>query len=259
MIDIHDAKDKISFGRERRQLMDEEDKRMTAFHEAGHALIAALLYKTKIKLYKVTIIPRGRALGLTMSTATKDILGQSKKELQDDICMAMGGRIGEEVETGDFSNGAAMDIKQATNIARHMVCDWGMSSLGPIAFGDNEEHLFLGREISKTHNLSEETAKRIDEEVSNIITGQFDRAKKLVEDNHEALRKIAEALLEYETIEGMHVQEIVEFGEIRSEVISTKTEELKNEEKKSEEGVSEEAKGESEELPPAVGGAQAIA
>ena len=259
MIDIHDAKDKISFGRERRQLMDEEDKRMTAFHEAGHALIAALLYKTKIKLYKVTIIPRGRALGLTMSTATKDILGQSKKELQDDICMAMGGRIGEEVETGDFSNGAAMDIKQATNIARHMVCDWGMSSLGPIAFGDNEEHLFLGREISKTHNLSEETAKRIDEEVSNIITGQFDRAKKLVEDNHEALRKIAEALLEYETIEGKHVQEIVEFGEIRSEVISTKTEELKNEEKKSEEAVSEEAKGENEELPPAVGGAQAIA
>ena len=259
MIDIHDAKDKISFGRERRQLMDEEDKRMTAFHEAGHALIAALLYKTKIKLYKVTIIPRGRALGLTMSTATKDILGQSKKELQDDICMAMGGRIGEEVETGDFSNGAAMDIKQATNIARHMVCDWGMSSLGPIAFGDNEEHLFLGREISKTHNLSEETAKRIDEEVSNIITGQFDRAKELVEDNHEALRKIAEALLEYETIEGKHVQEIVEFGEIRSEVISTKTEELKNEEKKSEEAVSEEAKGENEELPPAVGGAQAIA
>ena len=259
MIDIHDAKDKISFGRERRQLMDEEDKRMTAFHEAGHALIAALLYKTKIKLYKVTIIPRGRALGLTMSTATKDILGQSKKELQDDICMAMGGRIGEEVETGDFSNGAAMDIKQATNIARHMVCDWGMSSLGPIAFGDNEEHLFLGREISKTHNLSEETAKRIDEEVSNIITGQFDRAKELVEDNHEALRKIAEALLEYETIEGKHVQEIVEFGEIRSEVISTKTEELKNEEKKSEEAVSEEAKEESEELPPAVGGAQAIA
>ncbi len=256
MIDIHDAKDKISFGRERRQLMDEEDKRMTAFHEAGHALIAALLYKTKIKLYKVTIIPRGRALGLTMSTATKDILGQSKKELLDDICMAMGGRIGEEVETGDFSNGAAMDIKQATNIARHMVCDWGMSSLGPIAFGDNEEHLFLGREISKTHNLSEETAKRIDEEVSNIVTGQFDRARKLVEEHHDSLRKIAEALLEYETIEGKHVQEIVEFGEIRTEVISTKTEELKNEEKKSEEAAEKKGK---EELPPAVGGAQAMA
>lgn len=261
MIDIYEAKDKISFGRERRQLMDEEDKRMTAFHEAGHALIAALLYKKKIKLHKVTIIPRGRALGLTMSTATKDILGQSKRELIDDICMAMGGRIGEEVETGDFSNGAAMDIKQATNIARHMVCDWGMSSLGPIAFGDNEEHLFLGREISKTHNLSEETAKRIDEEISKIITTQFDRAKELVEENRDALTKIAEALLEYETIEGKHVQEIVEYGEIRSEVVSTKTEEIKREQEASENEDSERKKaaGKNEDIPPAVDGAQAMA
>jgi len=261
MIDIYEAKDKISFGRERRQLMDEEDKRMTAFHEAGHALIAALLYRKKIKLHKVTIIPRGRALGLTMSTATKDILGQSKKELIDDICMAMGGRIGEEVETGDFSNGAAMDIKQATNIARHMVCDWGMSSLGPIAFGDNEEHLFLGREISKTHNLSEETAKRIDEEVSKIITTQFDRAKKLIEENREALTKIAEALLEFETIEGKHVQEIVEYGEIRSEVISTKTEEEKRKQEESEKEDPEEKKAldKNEDIPPAVDGAQAMA
>lgn len=261
MIDIYEAKDKISFGRERRQLMDEEDKRMTAFHEAGHALIAALLYKKKIKLHKVTIIPRGRALGLTMSTATKDILGQSKKELIDDICMAMGGRIGEEVETGDFSNGAAMDIKQATNIARHMVCDWGMSSLGPIAFGDNEEHLFLGREISKTHNLSEETAKRIDGEISGIITTQFDRAKKLIEENREALTKIAEALLEYETIEGKHVQEIVEYGEIRSEVVSTKTEEEKRKQDEAENEDSEEKKAvkKDEDIPPAVDGAQAMA
>ena len=261
MIDIYEAKDKISFGRERRQLMDEEDKRMTAFHEAGHALIAALLYKKKIKLHKVTIIPRGRALGLTMSTATKDILGQSKKELIDDICMAMGGRIGEEVETGDFSNGAAMDIKQATNIARHMVCDWGMSSLGPIAFGDNEEHLFLGREISKTHNLSEETARRIDEEVSKIITTQFDRAKKLIEENREGLTKIAEALLEFETIEGKHVQEIVEYGEIQSEVVSTKTEEGKRKQEESEKEDSEEKKvpDKNEDIPPAVDGAQAMA
>jgi cell division protease FtsH len=260
MIDIHEAKDKISFGRERRQLMDEEDQRMTAFHEAGHALIAALLYKTKIKLHKVTIIPRGRALGLTMSTATKDILGQSKNELVDDICMAMGGRIGEEVETGDFSNGAAMDIKMATSTARHMVCDWGMSALGPIAFGDNEEHLFLGREISKTHNLSEETAKRIDEEISNIISGQFNRAKGLIEENRAALTMIAEALLEYETIEGKHVQEIVDFGEIRSDVISTKTEELKQEEAaKEEKAAAKEKTDKSEDLPPAVDGAQAMA
>jgi len=260
MIDIYDAKDKISFGRERRQLMDEEDKRMTAFHEAGHALIAALLYKKNIKLHKVTIIPRGQALGLTMSTATKDILGQSKNELMDDICMAMGGRIGEEVETGDFSNGAAMDIKQATKIARHMVCNWGMSLLGPIAFGENEEHLFLGREISRTHNLSEDIAKRIDEEISNIIQGQYARARALIEENSESLKTIANALLEYETIEGKHVQEIVDFGEIRSEVISTKTEELKQEEAALDEEKAKKAASEKdEELPPAVDGAQAMA
>ena len=175
--------------------------------------------------------------------------------------MAMGGRIGEEVETGDFSNGAAMDIKQATNIARHMVCDWGMSPLGPIAFGDNEEHLFLGREISKTHNLSEETAKRIDEEVSRIVTTQFDRAQKLIEENREALTKIAEALLEFETIEGKHVQEIVEYGEIRSEVVSTKTEELKRKQEEAAEEDSEEKKAsdKNEDIPPAVDGAQAMA
>jgi cell division protease FtsH len=141
-----------------------------------------------------------------------------------------------------------------------MVCDWGMSSLGPIAFGDNEEHLFLGREISKTHNLSEETAKRIDEEISTIISGQFDRAKALIEEHRDALIKIAEALLEYETIEGKHVQEIVEFGEIRSEVISTKTEELKQEEVETEEKAAKKKEAdESEELPPAVDGAQAMA
>ena len=167
----------------------------------------------------------------------------------------------EEIEIGDVTSGAAGDIRMATNIARSMVCDWGMSSLGPIAFGDNEEHLFLGREISKTHNLSEETAKRIDEEVSKIITTQFDRAKKLIEENREGLTKIAEALLEFETIEGKHVQEIVEYGEIRSEVISNKTEEEKRKQEESEKEDSEEKKAsdKSEDIPPAVDGAQAMA
>ncbi|MEM9158167.1 MAG: ATP-dependent zinc metalloprotease FtsH [Verrucomicrobiota bacterium] len=259
-IDIDEAQDKISFGRERRRLMDDEDKRMTAFHEAGHALVGALLYKSKIKLHKVTIIPRGQALGLTMSTATKDILGRSRQELIDDICMAMAGRIGEEVETGDFSNGASGDIKQATNIARHMVCHWGMSKLGPISFGENQEHLFLGREVSKTHNLSEETAKAIDEEISNLIKGQYDRATQLITEHKDALTKIAEALLEFETIEGVHVQEIIEYGEIRTEVISMKTEE----EKLAKEAEAEKERKKSEEdkkddLPPAVDGAPSMA
>lgn len=218
--DIDEARDKISYGRERRKLMDEEDKRSTAFHEAGHALVQAVIDDKKFKLHKVTIIPRGRALGLTMFAPTKDILGMSRKEILNMICMAMAGRIGEEMETGDFSSGASQDIRQATKAARQMVCDYGMSELGPVAFGENEEHLFLGREISRSQNYSEETARRIDTAISEIIETQFARAREIVEEHREALRLIAEALLEHETIEGIHVHEILEFGEIRTEVKS---------------------------------------
>ncbi|MFP4281325.1 MAG: ATP-dependent zinc metalloprotease FtsH [Opitutales bacterium] len=218
--DIDEARDKISYGRERRRLMVEEDKRMTAFHEAGHALIQALLQDKKMKLHKVTIIPRGQALGMTMNAPTKDILGYSRTELLNMICMAMGGRLGEEVETGDFSNGAAQDIKQATKVARHMVCDWGMSELGPVAYGENQEHLFLGREINRSQNYSEATAKRIDEAISKIVDEQFTRARKMIEDHQLALEKVADALLKYETIEGIHVDEIIKFGEIRTPVLT---------------------------------------
>ncbi|WOO41241.1 ATP-dependent zinc metalloprotease FtsH [Rubellicoccus peritrichatus] len=220
MADIDEARDKISFGRERRKLMDEEDKRMTAYHEAGHALIQVVLEDKKLQLHKVTIIPRGRALGMTMNTATKDILGQSKKELLNHICMAMGGRIGEEVETGDFSNGASSDIKQATNIARHMVCDWGMSELGPVALGENQEHIFLAREITRSQNYSEETARMIDIEIKKIIDNQYKRATQIITERREALETIAESLLEHETIDGKHVHEILEHGKIISPVIN---------------------------------------
>jgi len=216
--DIDEARDKIAYGRERRKLMDDEDKRMTAYHEAGHALVQAVIGDRKMRLHKVTIIPRGRSLGMTMFAPTKDILGQSKVELLNSICMAMGGRIGEEVETGDFSNGAAQDIKQATKIARHMVCDWGMSDLGPLAFGENQEQLFLAREITRTQNYSEKTAALIDEEISKIIIQQYDRAKNIIEEHRDALRLIADSLLKYETIEGIHVQEIIKHGELRTAV-----------------------------------------
>ena len=216
--DMDEARDKISFGRERRKLMDEEDRRMTAFHEAGHALVQVVLGDKKIALHKVTIIPRGRALGMTMFTPTKDILGRSKKELLDEICMAMGGRLGEEIETGDFSNGAAGDIKMATKTARHMVCDWGMSDLGPVAFGENSEHMFLAKEITRSQNYSEETARKIDESIRSIINSQYERAKGIIEDNREALRVIADALLEYETIEAKHVEEALEHGKIISPI-----------------------------------------
>lgn len=214
--DMDEARDKISFGRERRKLMDEEDRRMTAFHEAGHALVQAVLGDKKLALYKVTIIPRGRALGMTMFTPTKDILGRSKKELLDEICMAMGGRLGEEIETGDFSNGASGDIKMATKTARHMVCDWGMGDLGPVALGENQEHMFLAREITRTQNYSEETARKIDENIRAIINAQYERAKGIIEEHHDALKLIAEALLEYETIEAVHVHEALKDGKITS-------------------------------------------
>ena len=220
--DVEEARDKIAFGRERRKLMDDEDKRMTAFHEAGHALVQAVIDDGHLPLHKVTIIPRGRALGLTMMLPKKDILGQSRRHLLNQVCCAMAGRIGEEIETQDFSNGAANDIKQATKIARHMVCDWGMSDLGPVAFGENQEQVFLGKEINRTQNFSESTAEKIDAAISAIIDEQYKRAFKIIEEHREALRTIAEALLEHETIEGVHVHEILKYGEIRTTVETIK-------------------------------------
>ncbi|MGE9296103.1 MAG: ATP-dependent zinc metalloprotease FtsH [Puniceicoccales bacterium] len=221
--DIEEARDKIAYGRERRKLMDEEDKRSTAFHEAGHALVQAVLKDKKRELHKVTILPRGRALGMAMYTPIKEILGYSKNELLNLICSAMAGRIGEELETGDFSNGASSDIKQATQIARQMVCDWGMSDIGPVALGENQEHIFLAKEITRNQNYSEETAKRIDFEIQKILNTQYKRAQQIVEEYRKELELVAEALLEFETIEGKHVREIIEFGEIRSPVINNTT------------------------------------
>jgi len=221
MREIEDAHDKIRFGRERRQLMDDEDKKMTAYHEAGHAILQVILKPRKVSLHKVTILPRGRALGLTMYTPVKDILGETKKEILDHICVIMGGRIAEELITGDYSTGASMDLKQATKYARHMVCDWGMSDLGPVVYGENQDQIFLGREISRTQNYSEETARRIDEAIHDINQGQFERAKQLIEQYQSAVVKLAEALLEHETLEGKHVEEILEYGEIRTPVLHT--------------------------------------
>ena len=220
--DIEEARDKIAFGRERRKLMDDEDKRMTAFHEAGHALVQAVIDDGHLPLHKVTIIPRGRALGLTMMLPKKDILGQSRKHLLNQICCAMAGRIGEEMETGDFSNGASNDIKQATRIARHMVCDWGMSALGPVAYGENQEQVFLGKEITRTQNFSEATAEKIDAAIAEIVSAQFERARQIIQEHPDALRTIAEALLEHETIEGIHVHEIIKHGAIQTAVETIK-------------------------------------
>jgi cell division protease FtsH len=223
MADLDEARDKISYGRERRKLMDDEDKKITAYHEAGHAVVQAVIDDGRLPLHKVTIIPRGQALGVTMMIPSKDFLNQSKSFLENQICMAMGGRIAESMIFKEITTGASSDIKHATRIARRMVCDWGMSPLGPIAFGENQDHIFLGREIARNQNYSEETAQAIDKQVSTIVETQFTRASKLIEEHRAALEKIAENLIQYETLEGKHVMEILEFGEIRSPIVLGQT------------------------------------
>ena len=223
MVDIEEARDKIAYGRERKKVMDEADLKNTAYHEAGHAVVQALIDDGALPLHKVTIIPRGRALGMAMLMPTKEILGYSRKRLLDYICMAMAGRIGEKVISGEISNGASSDIKQATRFARQMVCDWGMSDLGPIAFGENSDTVFLGREISRTQTHSDETARRIDEAISAIVREQYARAEKLIADNADAHRKIAEALLLHETLDGVHVMEILKTGAIQTPVAAPAT------------------------------------
>jgi len=223
MVDIEEARDKISYGRERRRVMDAVDLRNTAYHEAGHAVVQALIDDGALPLHKVTILPRGRALGMAMLMPTKELLGYTRQRLLDYICMAMAGRVGEKVISGEISNGASSDIKQATRFARQMVCDWGMSDLGPIAFGENSDTVFLGREISRTQNHSDATARRIDEAISAIVQEQYARAEKLIADNAEAHRKIAEALLLHETLDGVHVMEILKTGAIQTAVAAPAT------------------------------------
>jgi len=219
MQDIDEARDKISFGRERRKLMDDEDRKITAFHEAGHAIVQAVVDDGHLPIHKVTIIPRGQSLGSTMFMPKKDILNHSRRRLLNQICCGMGGRAAEEIVMGDITSGAAGDIRMVTKTARHMVCDWGMTDLGPVAYGENKDHVFLGQEIQRTQNYSEETAQRIDKAIHKIVDEQYKRCLDILNEHRRALEVCAEALLEHETIDGKHVHEILEYGEIRSPVI----------------------------------------
>ena len=241
-IDLDDAREKISFGRERRRVMDDEDRKIIAYHEAGHAIVQAKIDDGLLPIHKVTIIPRGQSLGSTMFTPKKDILNHSKRRVLNQICCAMGGRAAEEIEIGDITSGAAGDIRMATNIARSMVCDWGMSDLGMISFGDKQDQVFLGKELSRAQNYSEETAQKIDIAIKTIIDDQYSRARKILEDNVQALHTSAEALLEHETIEGKHIHEILDEGKIISPIInsSSKTEDETEEAKESDEGETKE-------------------
>src|SRR5436309_76974 len=213
MAELEEARDKVRWGRERRSMaMTDEDKKFTAWHEAGHALVNVLLKHTH-PLHKVTIIPRGQALGATMYLPKDDVLNRKRKEMLDMIAVTMAGRIAEEIISDDISTGATGDIQQATQLARAMVCQWGMSDkLGMVQYGDNNEYVFLGREMMRSKDYSEQKAQEIDNEVKRIIDEGYKVAKDLIDSNRQKLEIIASCLLEYETLEGTQVEEIVRTG-----------------------------------------------
>src|SRR5687767_6440833 len=213
MAELEEARDKVRWGRERRSLaMTDEDKKFTAWHEAGHALVNVLLKHTH-PLHKVTIIPRGQALGSTMYLPKEDILNRRRKEMLDTMAVTMAGRIAEEIVSDDISTGAAGDIQQATALARAMVCQYGMSEkLGMVQYGDNNEYVFLGREMMRSKDYSEKTAQEIDDEVKRIVDEGYRKAKDIIDNNRDKLELIANCLLEYETLEGTQVEEIVRTG-----------------------------------------------
>jgi cell division protease FtsH len=210
MSDFEVAKDKVLMGAERRSMiLTEEDKKITAFHEAGHALVAALLPESD-PLHKVSIIPRGRALGVTMQLPEGDVLNRTQKQLNARLCVLMGGRISEMRYTSQLSTGARNDIEQATEVARAMVCDYGMSELGPMSYGKKDEQIFLGREIAQHRDYSEATAIKIDEAVRAVVERAYVQAEQLIGEYAWALDKIAEALLERETMDGEEIHAIIE-------------------------------------------------
>ena len=210
MVDFEDAKDKVLMGAERKSMIiSDEEKKITAYHESGHTLVAKLLPKTD-PIHKVTIIPRGRALGLTMQLPEDEKHTYPKDYLLSNIAILMGGRAAEEIVLNMQTTGAGNDIEKASDLARKMVCDYGMNEdLGPLAFGKGEEQIFLGREISQHRDYSELTAQKIDDEVRNIVNGAYEKASKLIKDNVDTLHTMAEALLEKETLDGKAIDEIM--------------------------------------------------
>jgi cell division protease FtsH len=210
MLDFERAKDKIIMGAERRSMvMPEDERRNTAFHESGHAIVAMLLPKTD-PVHKVTIIPRGRALGVTMQLPETDRYSMDKDRMLNTIAVLFGGRIAEEVFMNQMTTGASNDFERATQLARDMVMRYGMSDLmGPMVYGDNENEIFLGRSITRTVNMSEETMRNVDAEIRGIIDQQYALARKLIEDNREKVEAMAKALLEFETIDSDQIGDIV--------------------------------------------------
>ncbi|MEX2304371.1 MAG: ATP-dependent zinc metalloprotease FtsH [Bryobacterales bacterium] len=214
MSDFELAKDKVMMGAERRSMiLTDEEKKNTAYHEAGHALVAALIPHSD-PLHKVTIIPRGQALGVTMQLPLDDKHTYTRDYLMSRLTILMGGRIAEELFLDHMTTGAGNDIEQSTELARQMVCEWGMSSMGPLTFGKKEEQIFLGREIAQHRDYSEATAIRIDAEVSNMVKGAYEHAKQIIVDNSDSLVRIAVSLLEREVLDGEDVKALIDGREL---------------------------------------------
>jgi len=222
MEDFEFSKDKVIMGVERKSLIiSEKEKRITAYHEGGHALVAKLTPGTD-PIHKVTIIPRGLALGVTQQVPIEDKYTLSKDYLNKTIMVLLGGRAAEEIIFGDRTSGAGNDLERVTNIARKMVCEWGMSEkVGPVTFGKREEHIFLGKEIARSKDYSEATAIEIDNEITIIVNDNYSKSKALLEENIEILHKIAEVLLDKEVIDGKELDELV--TKIQSEKIGYPT------------------------------------
>ena len=212
MSDLEEAKDKVMMGAERRSMvMSEDEKKLTAYHEGGHAIVA-LYESASDPIHKATIIPRGRALGMVMRLPERDQLSMSREKMYADISVAMGGRIAEEIIFGHdkVTSGASSDIEMVTKMAKNMVTRWGMSeAMGPIAYQENEEEVFLGRSVARTQNVSEETAKKIDAEVRKIVDTGYGRAKKILTEKLDDLHKLSKALLEYETLNGDEIRDLI--------------------------------------------------
>jgi cell division protease FtsH len=211
MRDFESSKDKVLMGAERKSMIiTDEEKRITAYHEGGHALLAALLPHAD-PLHKVSIIPRGMALGITQQLPTEEKHNWTREQLEDRIAVCMGGRIAEDMTFGQISTGAANDIEQATEMARKMVCEWGMSdSMGPLTYGKKEEQIFLGREFNRHQDYSEATAQKVDSEVKRIVSEQYARAQRVLGERRQVLLRVAEALLEHEVLDGEQLKQIID-------------------------------------------------
>ena len=211
-LEFEEAKDKVMMGAERRSMvMTEDEKKLTAYHEAGHAIVT-INEKAAYPIHKATIIPRGRALGMVMQLPEKDEVSQTREQLHAQMAIAMGGRVAEELIFGDdkVTTGAVSDIEQATKRARAMVMRAGLSKeLGPIAYGENEEEVFLGRSVARQQNMSEETARKVDAEIKKFVEKGYDRAKKVLTEKIDDLHKLAKALLTYETLSGSEIEDII--------------------------------------------------